>query len=581
MRFVSRGIVVGVAAVGTLGVAVVGALAAAPNAAHACGGFFCSNSAPTVQTSERIVFGVEPDGTVETHVQIVYTGTAPRFAWILPVPSLPELALGTDALFSALDDATSPRFPLERRTDGRCRPVPSCRFHPSCATPPPTPPPPPPPADAGPRDLGMVDGTGVMVFTRENVGAFDAVVLTAVDAATLVNWLRVNGYDIPAVSTPLLQAYVDAGDFFVALRLQPGRDTGEIQPLVLRYDEPEPCIPIRLTSIATVPDMPITAYVLGASYATPLNYAFIDPPETLGLWMGGASYTEEITRLANEAGGRAFATDYAEATPSIEIHTEPIDDLRTATTPAELVRGVIEHGYASDPQLLAVLAREIAASPGSDPDAFFACLARSTCRDYDAYVPPGWSPSDVVDAIVEAIITPRSNALALLRRHARLTRLFTTMSADEMTVDPVFRIDEGMPAISNVRTATIVTECSSEYVEGDAPQRIDLPSGRSEGIREGTPRDDETYCHSLGGTTGEPSPGDCMRRDAGGATEMDGSVNPSMDGSVARMDGGSGARTRTEGGCAAAAGRPMPDASSFVVAVLGLIAIVGTRRRRR
>src|SRR5262245_11571312 len=83
----------GVAALATVLVGV-----SLPSEALACGGFFCSR-VPVDQSGENIVFGV--DGRrVEAHVQIQYQGAAEKFAWVVPVPSLPQLSIGSPVLFT-------------------------------------------------------------------------------------------------------------------------------------------------------------------------------------------------------------------------------------------------------------------------------------------------------------------------------------------------------------------------------------------------------------------------------------------------------------------------------------------------
>ena len=52
----------------------------------ACGGLFCQNS-PVDQNAERIIFTENGDGTHSAIIQIRYTGSAPDFSWILPLPS--------------------------------------------------------------------------------------------------------------------------------------------------------------------------------------------------------------------------------------------------------------------------------------------------------------------------------------------------------------------------------------------------------------------------------------------------------------------------------------------------------------
>lgn len=100
--------------------AVVSCALALPAPAAACGGFFC-NAMAVDQSGERILFAYEPDGTVTTVVQIRYVGPSRDFAWVVPVDEVPEVSLGTAALFSELDRTTAPRIVANTREEGWCR----------------------------------------------------------------------------------------------------------------------------------------------------------------------------------------------------------------------------------------------------------------------------------------------------------------------------------------------------------------------------------------------------------------------------------------------------------------------------
>src|SRR3954453_22793987 len=92
------------------GVLLAVGVLAAPRA-EGCGGFFCSQI-PIDQSGERIVFGVH-DGAVEAHIQIQYQGAAKKFSWVVPMPALPTLGVGSQAIFSYLDNRTQPSFQLQ------------------------------------------------------------------------------------------------------------------------------------------------------------------------------------------------------------------------------------------------------------------------------------------------------------------------------------------------------------------------------------------------------------------------------------------------------------------------------------
>jgi hypothetical protein len=89
-----------------------GVLHYAPDA-RACGGTFCNGgplAMPVEQTGENILFVLEPN-RVQAHIQIQYQGDPERFAWILPVPALPEsIQVGSQLLFQNLLTSTVPAF---------------------------------------------------------------------------------------------------------------------------------------------------------------------------------------------------------------------------------------------------------------------------------------------------------------------------------------------------------------------------------------------------------------------------------------------------------------------------------------
>src|SRR5262245_37275560 len=81
-------------------------LLAEPSVAQACGclsppavteGSFAVN-----QSAEQIIFETEP-GWVTAHVLIKYAGDPAQFAWIVPVPEVPELGISPVTAFGILD----------------------------------------------------------------------------------------------------------------------------------------------------------------------------------------------------------------------------------------------------------------------------------------------------------------------------------------------------------------------------------------------------------------------------------------------------------------------------------------------
>lgn len=514
------------------GVAVAAALCAVlgPSRASACGGFFCS-SAPVNQASETIVYGIEDDGTLVMAVQLRYAGFDDDFAWILPVPAPPELRIGTEMLFSQLEAATQPTFTLTSTTTGTCRPHPTCyresggtvdpygsygygsyggggcgasaeRAYSFADTGPRAIVPIPPRDDAGASlDSGARRDAGVEVVSMQAVGAYESVVLGAATAVEVVDWLQAHGYDVPSSSAEPLDAYAAAGHYFVALRLAPQRTTNVLRPIVLRMATSEACLPIRLTRIATIPDMPITAIFLGRERMTPLNYSLAEPvlgSADVGLWIGGLTWTTRVIEEVRRLGGHAFVADFAGPTPAVVIPALAASvDLATETDPAAFLAVLAGAGYNTDPGMQPLLARSLVPPGGQTLVAYVNCLARGSVASCGA--PDAFDPVALAAAIEAEISVPRREAQALIRRHPYATRLFTAMSAADMSVDPVFRPEPGLDDVTRDHPAAEITRCSDDYYREDAPR--DLVIGTDTISETVTPSSDTAYCHALGGFT--------------------------------------------------------------------------------
>jgi hypothetical protein len=523
-RAAGRGALAAGAIVGPL----AGWVALDPSRAEACGGFFCS-SAPVDQAGETIVYSLESDGTITMTVEVDYRGFDDDFAWILPVPAPPEISIGSPALFDTLRAATQPMFLIDDFVEGTCRPHPRC-IHSSgcgevstgCGM---TSSPGGMPwtggyveVDAAPRmtvpDPDAGSGMPVTIYSDERVGPYDAVVLGATTGAEVVTWLREHGYDIPEQSVELLEPYAASGQVFVALRLSANAATGVLRPITLRMTTAEACLPIRLTAIATVPNMPIAAFFLGAQPVSPMNYstAVVDTTD-LGFFTGDLSYPRAVRAAVDELGGQAFAVDYSGPTPAVVIARPAVDALATELDPAAFLAMLRDLGYTGDSILLELLERHLRPPDGVDATAYYNCLttgSTSSCGE-----PLLYDPAALADAIEREIREPRARAQEMVDRHPHLTRLYTEMSAAEMTLDPIFVEERRVPPTSNVHRARRVTECSADYFEEDAPQRLESLGGERR-LSSGTRADDRAFCRRFGAVPEADAPVcDVAREDDG------------------------------------------------------------------
>lgn len=455
-------------------------LLAAPRA-EACGGFFCSQ-VPIDQAGERIVFGVNAaESSVEAHIQIQYQGAAEKFSWVVPMPARPTLHVGSPLLFSFLDGSTQPRFQLQYQNacpnDGRFG-IPDM-------------------ADgdtAGPPQAGAPGG--VTVVSQEQVGPYDAAILQAEEAGPLRTWLVDNGYDLTEQGGQALEPYVGTGFYFVALKLQQNKQVGDLRPIVVRFAGTRPCIPIKLTAIAARPDMPIIAYVLANKRAIPINYRHVLINLSRIDWLRwGSNYPQVATAAVDEAGGRAFLTEFAGPTGTrgqdfgALLSGFDTARLQAFSHPADFAMELLRQGFGRDASIQGLLRKYIPMPPSlvaqgvTEPQFYNSLDYYRSAIDSDPNRAP-FNAAGFAQELEDAIVKPAKDAEALLKAHPYLTRLYTTMSAEEMTVDPDFDFNSDAPDVPNLYTANAYFEsCEENWSERKI--RIELPQGHYFYTRQG------------------------------------------------------------------------------------------------
>jgi len=280
--------------------------------AAACGGFFCQGS-PIDQNAERIIFTQNRDGTLSAYVQIQYTGSAPDFSWILPIPEPigPEnLAVPEDAMaaFTELEVATDPVFVSPE--------MPQCALDQMRAL---------------PLMAEMASDGGVDVFSSGEVGPYGFNVIGSEDPDALVNWLRDNDYRVTAEMEPLIDLYVQERFVFLAMRLLPDSNAQDVQPIKLTYPSERPMIPLRLTAVAANQDMAVMVWIYADRQARPVNYAELAIPYkdlTFFGFGGNSNYRTLMGERADEYGGQAFITEYASPTRELAVNHPLLQELR-------------------------------------------------------------------------------------------------------------------------------------------------------------------------------------------------------------------------------------------------------------
>jgi len=200
-------------------------------------------------------------------LSVSFEGDAEDFAWVIPVPNMPEIAVTEAELFWELSDFTARGLPSGGGGFG-------------CF------------GGAAPSP-----GDGVDVIEEKVVGPYATAILSATNATALADWLNANGYVFPEEGEEIVSQYIEKEWYFVATKINAvEEDTGyalaegAIEPIVLSFASNETVYPLRISSLsatnATSPE--VLLYVLADHVMVPEQYP---------LYIGYGNWTENAFTL--------------------------------------------------------------------------------------------------------------------------------------------------------------------------------------------------------------------------------------------------------------------------------------------
>jgi hypothetical protein len=461
--------------------------------AYAFGGVW-SQTAPVKQAGEEVIFVDNPDSTVTAIVRIKYEGSSPNVAWVIPVPGKPTVGVSSTTVFQRLDAATAPQYWLEVTVEGTCK-----KQNDGGA---------PSPAEAGasgPASPADTAATSVTTIDQGSMSPYDFVDI-AVDptlsdpAKVATDWLTTNGYDLTHLESKVLGPYLRAGLHLLAFKLTKGADVAAIRPVILTYQSKLPMIPIRPTSLAAKGDTGIQVWVIGPSQAVPDNYRSLVINQALIDWLsaekyaagtlpvGGvgpfgphvnkpSNYDAVVTAASREAGGQGFVTELGG--PASQFR----DKVWSSVDDHEFQ--MISHQHYADGIDAIFAAHHRFGGWDGWRDAVQGATtlpAGVTIDEFDLY-PDRYRGLAKVDTakffqlLDKKVVKPVADTAAMFYRAPYLTRLYSTMRSDEMTVDPEFDYNADLAQVSNVQIAAQLIQCSPKLNQEDAPWRIKLPQG--------------------------------------------------------------------------------------------------------
>ncbi len=387
------------------------------------------------QQAEQIIFEVG-EGTISAHVRIFYSGDPEEFAWLLPMPSVPDLELSSGALFGLIDELSAPvvsSFPQNICPQQKY----FCRTHPPCSSglgqttiaPSAT----GGFAANGASDDLLIDAESgpafvqppaVQVLAREQIGSYETITFAAEEADLAIDWLNDNGFIVNETMSPYMQPFLDADMVFVASRLVPGADVDEIRPLRLTYEADFPSIPLQLTAIAAEPHMMVTAFIYGREEYDLAYFPLLELDPSQVDTTTRNNYPMLLSRSIDEdGGGIGFVKEY--------VGEGPVFQDQTGCCAAVVVR----QGTSPDPEEF-----QDVCGIGGD----LVCQCPEAAFDREDCAPQ--------EGLVEAVTMARE----LWETYPVFTRISTRVSPEEMTFNPEYH-PSGVPtAVTRLNLTGVV-----------------------------------------------------------------------------------------------------------------------------
>jgi len=411
------------------------------------------------QVGEKIVFSLD-DEQVTAVIQIQFAGDAEDFSWVLPLPSEPVaeggMEISSEELFVQALSRTNPTFTVNWNGVDQCAPYWGMNM-----------------LDFAAETSG--DGAGgaepsVEVLQVKEVGPYTASVLKSNDADALSAWLTENDYDQPPEATPLIAHYVAQEHVFLALKLQQDKGSGDIAPIKVQFSEPEgACIPLILTAIAASEDMPVYAWILDESRVVPKNFFNVGINMAKVDWFDqGSNYIDVVTDAVNEAAGHGFVTEFAGSSDIMkeslywEGRFDAVSEMAALTHPQDFYNAFVDSGLPANAQTLALLLQFIPVPDYYEGEQMSFYNEIPWNNDHSEYLDQlEFDAVTFVAAIEEVIIAPIMDAQEMLDSNPYMTRIFTTISPDEMDRDPIFVNAPGLGDVSHEHVAEGTGICES------------------------------------------------------------------------------------------------------------------------
>jgi Uncharacterized protein conserved in bacteria (DUF2330) len=371
--------------------------------ASACGGCFQPTQTVSDITDERMLLAVSAAQST-LYDQIKYSGSPSSFAWVLPIHGTVTVGLSADVLFNSIDTLTATRL---NPPPQNC-PSPNCNFN-------------GPQAAGGFAASAAADGgaASVQVLAQANVGPYATVQLHSTDSSALDAWLAQNGYNIPAAVQPILDAYVNEGSDFLAMKLLPNQGVQAMRPVRVTTSGAGLSLPLRMASIGTGAVTGITIWVVADGRYEPQNFPFFHIDDSQLVWDWSSNISNYTTlRVQKES---ALKNAGWEIESSIALNNQLVKNV--------IMSGGQYYGNGLGPSFVATASQDYLAIGSADAGGY---ETAEQVRDDD----------------LNALFAGLSGSTV------RVTRIRSDIAQTAMTTDFVLQASSDQSELSNVRTIT-------------------------------------------------------------------------------------------------------------------------------
>ncbi len=242
-----------------------------------------------------------------------FKGDVRDFAMVVPVPTFIEreqINVANQALVDHLDAYTAPRL-VEYFDEDPCSRVRYERMMAESAV-----------EDSVVQKAVTADEElGVTIEAKYTVGEYDILILSAEESGGLIDWLKINDYQLPEGAEQVVGSYLKQGmRFFVAkvnLESQLAGGFSDLRPLQIAFESPKFMLPIRLGTLNADGQQELFVYALTRTGRVETsNYRTVKMPsdvEIPGFVKNrfGEFYKDMFTVQTEKENGKAVFLEYA------------------------------------------------------------------------------------------------------------------------------------------------------------------------------------------------------------------------------------------------------------------------------